>query len=83
MGAQRERISDTLLRHQRENAELWEWLESMTEQLRVAKKTMEEAADRLGKEVAVMASRLERERAEHDEVEDRLGRMLSRCRCAD
>lgn len=35
----------------------------MTEKLRTTEATMEEAADRLSREVAIMASRLERERA--------------------
>ena len=72
----KEKMRGMLLCHQEENAELRTWLESTNEQLRAAKATMDAAVDRLGKEVAEMMSRLERERSARDEVEDRLGRML-------
>lgn len=77
LGELRGKTSNTLLHLQEENDKLRKWLTSTTEQLREAKATMEAAADRLGSEVDAMAQWLERERAERDEVEERLSRMLA------
>ena len=72
----KEENSDIILCYEREFTDLQKREESTTKLLKSSVALLQKAADMLGGQLANMASRLEREQADHDEVQDCLNCLL-------